>query len=1398
MHVPKQNGGEGKSHQPQPKKSIPFVLQRQGKNKGILDNLNAQMKEPPGSRPFVLQRQGQNAGIQAKLRVGKPNDRFEQEADHVADQVVEQSSSSEVSTSTAPPVQTMKVGPGDLAQRESDVQLQEEEEVQLQSESESESEVQMMDEDSLNTEMGTDESESVQLKSESEVQAKSDTDTPRTSSGDSMSTPQATPAPPVQLQAESSSDEELQMKEDEEMTEESDTVQLKSKSVDSGDDVSSQIQSAKGGGLPMEDSIKSEMESGFGHDFSNVRIHTGSGASNMNKSLGAKAFTTGNDIFFNEGEYQPNAKSGKQLLAHELTHTLQQGSRTELVQKQDDDTVADEEPELKVSIPITTDKSIEEGDPEFYAMNLLFAKAMGLDKDNYRVKRSYKSFYWENGISAKAKGSTFNVSLKNSTYIAALRNAYAEDGFDLALEEFFERFEEHDEPFTQWQRLMLRMGAEYYGMMTTTDAEFFDKWIHQKVSTVDNLKTTGVTFDSIFLHLTHLRSFLTDRTGKLKSIFRIATFSKKRNTEDISRMEYLKNRIIEIPDWLLKKLLDETGVSAGEAISSSWYMGILPPVLGGGPINTAKKIVEDEKSRLDKINEQFKERGFETSEVFEFITLFRQYAMGEAFTMLEENHSLLVSEHYRYTGWDAFKKLYYFIQSNYTPRFREADKVRAESAISLMKKYKSYRKAGGEIANTIYGLRQDIDAAAEYVGSIEPLQLVNSMAHIIRAHAMSQKTWKDHLDDAVDSFTDPYLMITGDRSFAEFFMRVLNEFSGFKYADELDRQTVKDLTTNHFEEFPVLSDISFDFRRMTSIPMGTFRKTLLEQLEEKRQNNEKIQSDIKKDPETVWKLELLIQKVQDDLGISSDSKPGRIIQDIHQDKADAEFWKNIALGALGIVLGVAGFFTGGATWAALALAVPGLVISGYVLYEEIERYQFEDAARDTSLDAATELSAKDPSMLGIVLAVVGLIFDVFAIGKVFKAMANGIKSAKALQEIAGSAFEVKHIKRLQKAFDDFLTDKKMMRNFDKHAKNIYTALGDAGRTSKMSLDEFTKSMRKVFNKQDELKRAAGKIYRANGISDEIGDTLSDGLIGVGTQRLLFENEEAYKRLVKAFAKKPELLVQFSVEATFNPTFAKSFTRMSAKLKNPTKFKNTMIYLHNNRGTVLTTIDDALDVLDRALISSEDLYSRIIQSPRLQKVMQGLDNPEDIKVIYTNYWKRNPASSFSEFAEVEMKIMNTGAFGKYSTSIDDAVKEVKKESLFGDSATTFLDSEYRTVKAIKEITAFRAFGDNAKLGGSFVTTSSSASRTELALLEEWNNSMRFEAKIKIPKDTKMNIGKVGPQTSKDGSQFLAGGGEQIILPYKWDTDWVIEIKDITTGKVYSSVDEFKVDFPDLVD
>jgi hypothetical protein len=79
-----------------------------------------------------------------------------------------------------------------------------------------------------------------------------------------------------------------------------------------------------GSGNPLDRETRSFMESRFGRDFSNVRVHTDSTAADASEAVQAQAFTTGRDIYFSRGRFQPQTKSGQQLLAHELTHVVQQ------------------------------------------------------------------------------------------------------------------------------------------------------------------------------------------------------------------------------------------------------------------------------------------------------------------------------------------------------------------------------------------------------------------------------------------------------------------------------------------------------------------------------------------------------------------------------------------------------------------------------------------------------------------------------------------------------------------------------------------------------------------------------------------------------------------------------------------------------------------------------------------------------------------------------------------------------------------------------------------------------------------------------------------------------------------------------------------------------------------
>lgn len=113
--------------------------------------------------------------------------------------------------------------------------------------------------------------------------------------------------------------------------------------------VESSIQQQSGQGQPLSDSIRLPLEHAFNASFDSVRIHTNSVSNDLNRTLNARAFTTGEDIFFAQNQYTPESPTGKRLLAHELTHVLQQrNAPLNIVSRQTDS--PDERPPLETRV----------------------------------------------------------------------------------------------------------------------------------------------------------------------------------------------------------------------------------------------------------------------------------------------------------------------------------------------------------------------------------------------------------------------------------------------------------------------------------------------------------------------------------------------------------------------------------------------------------------------------------------------------------------------------------------------------------------------------------------------------------------------------------------------------------------------------------------------------------------------------------------------------------------------------------------------------------------------------------------------------------------------------------------------------------------------------------------
>ncbi len=98
------------------------------------------------------------------------------------------------------------------------------------------------------------------------------------------------------------------------------------------DETAGAINQARGSGQTLDEGMAHKAGQTLGQDFHDVKIHTDSDADQLSRQLGAKAFTTGSDIFFREGAYNPASNDGQQLIAHELTHVVQQGASTPAIQ----------------------------------------------------------------------------------------------------------------------------------------------------------------------------------------------------------------------------------------------------------------------------------------------------------------------------------------------------------------------------------------------------------------------------------------------------------------------------------------------------------------------------------------------------------------------------------------------------------------------------------------------------------------------------------------------------------------------------------------------------------------------------------------------------------------------------------------------------------------------------------------------------------------------------------------------------------------------------------------------------------------------------------------------------------------------------------------------------------
>lgn len=220
--------------------------------------------------------------LQAKLTIGEPNDKYEQEADRVAHDVVQRINAPNTASSKDAEDETSTTNSAQQVQRQIAPPA---------------------------------------MTGGFDLTSKwlSHPSPPPSAFGQPLQAKLTPRESPIQRETQEE-DDELQMK-----------PLLQRKSVSSGDasnELESSINRARSGGQSLDAGLQQSMGQAMGADFSNVKVHTDSTADSLNQSIQAKAFTTGQDVFFRQGAYQPGNRGGQELIAHELTHVVQQSNHS--------------------------------------------------------------------------------------------------------------------------------------------------------------------------------------------------------------------------------------------------------------------------------------------------------------------------------------------------------------------------------------------------------------------------------------------------------------------------------------------------------------------------------------------------------------------------------------------------------------------------------------------------------------------------------------------------------------------------------------------------------------------------------------------------------------------------------------------------------------------------------------------------------------------------------------------------------------------------------------------------------------------------------------------------------------------------------------------------------------
>lgn len=789
-------------------------------------------------------------------------------------------------------------------------------------------------------------------------------------------------------------------------------------------DLESQLNANKGGGSPLPEGTRSQMEGAFGADFSGVRVHTNPGAVQMNKELEAQAFTHGSDLYFNSGKYDPGSTDGNRLLAHELTHTLQQSKNiAKSIQRNptenppllskffsryprfiainaNDSKVmqnGDKGLEIKVlqkallllnySLPNHQDDGKFGGETRDAVKN--FQRDVGFDGEEVDGIVGHKTLrkldfrmssekYDELLISSKSGGTHFAVQVyfnkllsKEEDLINSLRHVFQDSQKRLLSREEAEKLikegwhwvETEENPYNPITPELVKKGFKF---VSVSIEEYYK--IKGRID-VDRNSRGGIAPEVV------------DKQVK-DSLYKLQ--GKKNLYKLYKEVKHLEEAI----DWVDAGKI--SGLIAGSPLT--YALALSYPELKE-KYQEKKTELEAELAKLGITLEEFEKS------INDFIKNFQTFASLTALRMLDNNETKTRIALTQLENEENIKEIKKII-SKLNPLYKGANE-------------NWWRGVAKELSVEKYAKEHGINLQVTDDKSLE--------AFLAEVHK------KDRLDGYLAILNE-----VGKRALATIFHgldtpnKIYKLYAIYRYADGKEgflndyfkEAQQKELEANKIllegaQKYNILAYPDLDLKEEGEDYVGMndpeLQKKLMSFIDSDGgilENIKKIGAELRNNPSKIWELKPVWSQAMMELGLTEEDPQHEIILKEVERRKDEKFWRDILLAVGGIALGLLALASGPLGWAALAGSVAVGIVDAAIQYEEIS---FMRSARRTALDPKDALSDVDPSWVWFYVSLAGIGLDVFDAVKLIKAA----KLAKNADELVSVTKE-----GLQKAINE--------------------------------------------------------------------------------------------------------------------------------------------------------------------------------------------------------------------------------------------------------------------------------------------------------------------------------------------------------------------------------------------